>query len=77
MRRFASGQAAFGKLISCQALPGGTAGTDALKFVIRRINTIYITIRMIINTAITVNINPEKYLINDSIAEISGNLVHN
>ena len=58
-------------------MPGGTAGTNALKFVIRRINTIYITIRMIINTAITVNINPEKYLINDSIAEISGNLVHN
>lgn len=77
MRHFASGQAAFGKPISCQALPGGNAGIDALKFMIHGINTIYITIRMIINTAITVNINPEKYLINDSIAEISGNLVHN
>lgn len=66
----------FGKPILCQALPGGNAGTDALKFMIHGINTMYIAIRMIINTAITVNINPEKYLIND-IAEISGNLVHN
>lgn len=39
--------------------------------------TISITIRMIINTAITINIYPEKYLINDSIAKISGNLMHN
>lgn len=32
---------------------------------------------MIINTAITVNINPEQYLISDSVAKISGNLMHN
>lgn len=39
--------------------------------------TMSITIRIIINTAITIDINPEKYLVNDSIAKILGNLMHN
>lgn len=59
-------------------MPGPTTDANVLKFMIHKINrTIYITIRTIINTAITVNINPEQYLISDSIAKISGNLMHN
>jgi len=43
---------------------------------IHKISAISITVRMIINRVITINNNPEKYLINDSIAKISSNLMH-